>query len=87
MFVNALTADHKYSVSNMQNLQQQFQTPLSQKQKSFSRFFILILKCAWNLELFEKKYQYSSVIIPKIIDAKWSGYLKVKIVLLQNTIR
>ena len=71
----------------MQNLQQQFQTPLSEKKKSFSRFFILILKCAWNLELFEKKYEYPSVIIPEIIDAKRSGYLKNKIVLLQITIR
>ena len=35
MFVNALTADDKYSTSNMQNLPQQFQTPLSQKQKTF----------------------------------------------------
>ena len=71
----------------MQNLQQQFQTPLSQKQKSFSRFFILILKCAWKLELFGKKDEYPSVITPKIVDAKRIGYLKVKMVLLQNTIR
>ena len=66
-----------YSGSNIQNLPQQFQTPLSQKQKSFSRFFILILKCAWNLELFEKKDEYPSVIIPEIIDAKRRGYLKI----------
>ena len=61
----------------MQNLPQQFQTPLSQKQKSFSRFFILFLKCAWNLELFEKKDEYPSLIIPKIIDAERRGYLNV----------
>ena len=29
LFVNALTADDKYSGSNMQNLRQQFQTELS----------------------------------------------------------
>ena len=34
-FVNALTADDKYSGSNMQNFQQQFQRPLSKKQKIF----------------------------------------------------
>ena len=61
----------------MQNLQPQFQTPLSQKQKSFSRFFILFLKCAWNLELFEKKAEYPSLIIPEIIDAERRGYLNV----------
>ena len=32
LFVNALTADDKYSDRNMQNLRQQFQTPVSQKQ-------------------------------------------------------
>ena len=52
LFVNALTADDKYSGSNMQNLRQQFQTPLSQKQKTFSAIFVEFLKCAWNLEHF-----------------------------------
>ena len=61
----------------MQNLPQQFHTPLSQKQKSFSRFFILFLKCAWNLEHFQKKDEYPSLIISKIIDAEWRGYLNV----------
>ena len=61
----------------MQNLLQQFQTPLSQKQKTFSRFFIAFLKCAWNLEHFQKKDEYSSLIISEIIDAKKRGYLKV----------
>ena len=55
LLVNALTADDKYSGSNMQNFLKQFQTPLSQKQKTFSGFFIAFLKCAWNLEHFQKK--------------------------------
>ena len=55
MFVNALTADDQYSGSNMQNLPQQVQTPLSQKQKILSSFFIAFLKYAWNLEHFQKK--------------------------------
>ena len=55
MFVNALTADDKYSGSNMQNFPQQLQTPLSQNQKTFSRFFIAFLKCALSLEHFQKK--------------------------------
>ena len=54
LFVNALTADGKYSGSNMQNFPQQFQTPLSHKQKTFSGFFIAFLECAWNLEHFKK---------------------------------
>ena len=87
LFINALTADDKYSGSNMQNLPQQFQTPASQKQKIFSGFFIAFLKCAWNLEQFLKKDEYLSVIISKIIDAERRGYLNVEKVLLQNTIR
>ena len=77
LFVNALTADGKYSGSNMQNLPQQFQTPLSQKQKIFSGFFIAFLKCAQNLEHFQKKDEYSSLIISEIIDAERRGYLNV----------
>ena len=71
----------------MQNFPQQFQTPLCQKQKIFSRFFIAFLKCAWNLEHFQKKDEYPSLIIPEIIYAERRGYLNVWKVLLQNTIR
>ena len=61
----------------MQNFPQQFQTPLSQKQETCSWFLIEFLKCAWNLELFEKKDEYPSLIIPETIDAKRRGYLNV----------
>ena len=61
----------------MQNIRQQFKTPLSQKQKTFSGFFIAFLKCAWNLEVFLKKDQYSSLIISEIIDVERRGYLNV----------
>ena len=61
----------------MKNLRQQFQTPLSQKQKTFSGFFIEFLKCAWNLEHFQKKDEYPSLIISEIIDAERRGYLNV----------
>ena len=77
LFVNALTADNQYSGSNMQNLLQQVQTPFSQKQKTLSWFFIAFLKCAWNLEHFQKKDEYSSLIISEIIDAERRGYLNV----------
>ena len=87
LFVNALTSDDKYSGSNMQNLQQQFQTPLSHKQKTLSGFFIAFLKCAWSFRHFPKKDEYPSLIISEIIDAERRGYLNVWNVLLQNTIR
>ena len=77
LFVNALTADDKYSGNNMQNLPQIFQTPFSRKNKTFSGFFIEFLKCAWNLEHFQKKDGYPSLIISEIIDAERRGYLNV----------
>ena len=61
----------------MQNFPQQFQTPLPKKQKIFSGFFIAFMKCAWNLEHFQKKDEYSSLIISEIIDAERRGYLNV----------
>ena len=61
----------------MQKFPVQFQTPLSKKQKTFSGFFIAFLKYAWNLEHFQKKDEYPSVIITEIIDAERRGYLNV----------
>ena len=75
-FVNGLTADDKYPGSNLKNLPQQLQTPLSPKQKTFSEYFIEFLKCAWNLEHILKKDKYPSLIISEIIDAERRGYLK-----------
>ena len=76
-FVNGLTADDKYSSTNMKNLAQQFQTPLSPKLKTFSEFFIAFLKYAWNLEHFQKKAEYPSLIFSEIIDAERRCYLNV----------
>ena len=53
--VNTLTTDDMYSCRNMLNFTQQLEAPLSQKQKTFSGFFIPFLKCALNLEHLEKK--------------------------------
>ena len=77
LFVNTLIGDDKYSSSNIQNLQEQFQTPLSLKQKSFCRFSAAFMKCAWNLEHFEKKDEYPSVIISENLNSEKSGYLIV----------
>ena len=63
LFVNALTADDKYSGSNMRNLPQKFQTPASQEQNTFSGLFNAFLKYAWNIEHFQKRDEYPSLII------------------------
>ena len=61
----------------MRNLTQQFQTPASQKQNTFSGLFNVFLKYAWNLQHFRKKDEYPSLIISEIIDAERRGYLNV----------
>ena len=35
------------------------------------------MKCAWNLEHFQKKDEYPRLIISELIDAKRGGYLNV----------
>ena len=77
LFVNTFTADNKYSRCNVHNFAQQVQTPLYQKKKTFCRFFIGFLKCAWNLEHFEQKDEYPSLIISEIMDRERGGYLNV----------
>ena len=61
----------------MQNFAQQDQTPISQKQKMFSGFFIAYLECASNLEHFEKKGEHPGLVISEIIDSGRVGYLNV----------
>ena len=77
LFVKTLTADDEYSRRNMQNFLQQFQTPLFQKQKTFFGYFIALLKGASNLENFQKKDEYPSLIISEIIDSERRRYLNV----------
>ena len=72
-----MTTDDKYSRRNMLNFTQQFEALLSQKQKTFSVFFVPFLKCALNLEHFEKKDEYPSLVISKVIDSERGGYLNV----------
>ena len=59
----------------MPNFTQQLEAPLSQKQKAFSGFFIAFLKCALNLEHLEKKDEYPSQGISRIIDSERGDYL------------
>ena len=89
LFVKTLTAEYKYSGHNMQTFTQQVPTPLSLKQKTFSRFFIAFLKSTWHgeMEKIFKKKESSSLSISEIIDSKGGGYLSAWKALLQNTFR
>ena len=72
-----MTTDDKYSRRNMLNLEKQLEALLSQKQTTFSGFFTAFLKCALNLEHFEQKDEYPSLVISRIIDSERSGSLNV----------
>ena len=62
----------------MLHFTQQFEALLSQKEKAYSGFFLAFLKCALNLEHFEKKDEYPSLVISKVIDSERGGYINVK---------
>ena len=72
-----MTTDDKYSRRNMLNFTQQFEAPLSQKQETFSGFFIAFLKYALNLEHFEEKDESPILVISRIINSERGGYLNV----------
>ena len=72
-----MTTDDKYSRRNMLNFTKQLEAPLPQKQKIFSLLFLAFLKYALNLDHLEKKYEYHSLVISKIIESKRDGYLNV----------
>ena len=72
-----MTTDDKYSRRNMLNFTQQLEAVLSQKQKTFSLLFLAFLKYALNLEHLERKDEYPSPVISRIIDSERGGYLNV----------
>ena len=72
-----MTTDDKYSRRDMLNFTKQLEAPLSQKQKTFSGFFLAFLKCALNLKHFEKKDEYSFPVIYKVIDSERGDNLNV----------
>ena len=47
------------------------------KNRHFVDFFFAFPKCAWNLEHSEKKEEYPSVIVTKIIASERDVYLSV----------
>ena len=73
MFVNTLTADDKYSLLNRDNLTQPIRTPLSQKHKTFSEFFLAFSECTLNFEHFPKKDDPRSLFIPEIAHSEKHG--------------
>ena len=57
----------------MLNFTKKLEAPLPQKEKTFSGLFLAFLKGALDLENFEKKDEYSSLVISKVIDSERGG--------------
>ena len=76
LFVNTLTTDDKYSSRNIQNLTQQLQTTMSQKQKTFYRIFITYVKSRTSSDDFVKKDESTSLSIYDIIWCRKKWLLK-----------
>ena len=55
MCVNILTPDGKYHVQDCENLKLGIQMQLSEKRKTFSRFFVPFLESTSNFKHFESK--------------------------------
>ena len=65
-----MTTDDKYSRQNMLNFTQELEAPLSQRQKLFYGSFLAFLKCALNLEHFEKKMSILALLVPELLTPK-----------------
>ena len=73
VFIETLTADHRYSLSYIWNLQVLHQMQLSKNLKTFSHFFCPFLKSSSNFEHFEQKDDIHRQCISEIIDCQRYG--------------
>ena len=66
IFIETLTADHKYSVCYIWNLQLLYPMQLSKKLKTFSQFFSPSLKPSSSFKHFKKKMTFMANVFPKL---------------------
>ena len=70
LFVNTLTPDDKYSRRNMQIFSQQFQTPLSQKGKTFFDFLLHFWNVHETQNILKIKKRVPSQLLPELLHPK-----------------
>ena len=73
VFLNTLTAEHKYPVQDCQNLQLPIQMQLSEKRKTFSESFVTFQESTSNFKQFERKDDRHSQSISEIADCEKLG--------------
>ena len=78
LFFNKLTTDDKHSLLNRDDFTQPIQMLVSQKKKTFSRFFSAFLKFSLNFEYFFKKGHPHRRCISEITDSAKSDYINVE---------
>ena len=64
LFVNTLTVDEKHFLLYTDNLTQPIQIQLSQKQKTFSEYFLAFLKSILNFKHLPKKMTLIAYVFP-----------------------
>ena len=72
LFLNTLTADDKFSFRISENLRQPIQMILSKK-KTFSHFFVAVLRSTSTFVYFEKKDDSHSLFISEGTNCKRLG--------------
>ena len=70
LFFNILTADDKYPLLSRENLTQEIQMLLSEKQKGFSQSLYAFFKSTSNFEHFQKKITLIACIFAKLQTPK-----------------
>ena len=70
LFVNTLSEDDKYCLLYKDKLTQPIPILLSQKQKTFSKFFSAFLKSTLNFEHFQKDINLIADVFPKLPSPK-----------------
>ena len=87
LFVNALTADDKYTLRNRNNLTQPMQILLFQKEKNFSLFLAAFLISTLNFPHFQSKDDPHSGCISQITVSEKSNQLNVCKMRFQRSLR
>ena len=78
LFGNRFTTDRMYSRHRWDKLQQQVETVLSQKRRTFSPIFVSFFECTQNFAHFEEKDQLHILNISEVIDPDKCGHFNAR---------
>ena len=70
VFINTLAADGKYPVKHCGNLRLPIQIQLSDKRKTFTKFFVAFMETTLNFKQLKKKIMVITNVFPKLQTVK-----------------